>query len=470
MDKNEIGKGALKAGLLYTISAFLLKGFSFITTPIFSRMMSKADYGEFNNFSSWVGIVSVVITLNLVSTLISARYDYKETFDEYIFSVEVLGTLSCLAAWGLVHILSDYFVGFFSMEKRYIDALFVYILLFQFVVFFQAKERFLFHYKSSVAVGMSVTITAGVLSIILIKNMDDKLAARIYGFIIPTIVAGIVLIIYFAIKGKRIRIRYWRYAIPISLPYIPHGLSLILLNSMDRTMIKKYCGAESTATYSIAYTTGAIISILMDAVNSSYAPWLAKKLDGKEYNDIKKFSYIYAGAFMFILVGLMLMAPEIMYVLGGTKYKDAIYLIPPIMLGCGYQLFYTMYVNVEQFCKKTVGMAFASVIAAALNYVLNYICIHKFGYEAAAYTTLASYIVLTLLHMFIVQKNGFGRLYSKLMILMCIVSGCVLGGLCIILYHYILLRFCFIGVYFISLIVLLIANKTKIKMYLKRRK
>ena len=44
---------ALKAGFWYVISNFLVKGIAFITTPIFARMMSAENYGEFSNFASW---------------------------------------------------------------------------------------------------------------------------------------------------------------------------------------------------------------------------------------------------------------------------------------------------------------------------------------------------------------------------------------------------------------------------------
>ena len=90
----------------------------------------------------------------------------------------------------------------------------------------------------------------------------------------------------------------------------------------------------------------------------------------------------------------MLIAPEILLILGGKSYLEAVYVITPVAMGCVCQFLYTMFVNIEQFKKKTVGMAVASMIAACVNLILNYIFIPRIGYLAAAYTTLVGYVCL----------------------------------------------------------------------------
>jgi O-antigen/teichoic acid export membrane protein len=57
-----------------------------------------------------------------------------------------------------------------------------------------------------------------------------------------------------------------------------------------------------------------------------------------------------------------------------------------------------MYVNYAFYEKKTKYIAAITIITGVLNVLLNYLLIPKFGYVAAAWTTLISYIVLFLLH------------------------------------------------------------------------
>ncbi|MBO6112254.1 MAG: polysaccharide biosynthesis C-terminal domain-containing protein [Lachnospiraceae bacterium] len=74
------------------------------------------------------------------------------------------------------------------------------------------------------------------------------------------------------------------------------------------------------------------------------------------------------------------------------------WVVPPVALGTLCQYFYTNYVNQELFYKKTVMIAVNSIIAALINTGLNYVFIKKYGYAAAAYTTLAGYFILMCLH------------------------------------------------------------------------
>ena len=57
----------VKASFWFLISAFLQKGISVISTPIFTRLLSTAEYGQYNVFNSWLGIVTVFVTLQLYS-------------------------------------------------------------------------------------------------------------------------------------------------------------------------------------------------------------------------------------------------------------------------------------------------------------------------------------------------------------------------------------------------------------------
>ncbi|NRO16984.1 hypothetical protein IMAU40093_01475 [Lactobacillus helveticus] len=43
----------LKAGFGYTIGNYLLKGLSFVSIPIYTRLLSTSSYGAFNNFLTY---------------------------------------------------------------------------------------------------------------------------------------------------------------------------------------------------------------------------------------------------------------------------------------------------------------------------------------------------------------------------------------------------------------------------------
>lgn len=423
MDEN---KKAFQAGIAYTIASFLVAGMGFITTPIYTRILSVDEYGAFNNFTAWVGILTVIITLKLSASFISARFDYKEKFDNYIFSIMTLNVIVAVLFALILNCFIGFFERIFALNRLFINLMVAYILFYEIVCIYQSREQFSFRYKNAVLLSLFLTISTTVISIFFVMQFKDKLTARIVGYVVSAIVVGGIIYAKFFMKIRAVDLKYWKYAIPITIPYIPHSLSLILLNSMDKIMIIKMWGETENGLYSLAYTCSSLVTVLMSSVNSAYSPWLASKLDAGENKTIRKFSYLYVLGFMFLVVGIILVAPEVMFILGGEAYMEAIYVMPPVMMGCAFQLIYTMYVNIEQFKKKTVGMAWASMIAALSNCVLNYIYIPLYGYLAAAYTTLVSYIILTMLHVLLVKRIKLGEIYNNKFMVGTIAIGCAI--------------------------------------------
>lgn len=438
---------AVKSGVWYTAANFITKSIGFLTTPLFARLLTKAEFGGYNNYASWLIILSIFVTLNLDSTFISARKDFREHFDEYISSCLALSFLSGVLWLGLVNLLGESARRFFGMNSIYLNCIFLYLLFLPAINLYQTRERYLFQYKHTVFVSLLLSITTAVLSVLLVKYLPNKLTGRVLGNTIPTVLIGVVLFVIIFANGRKVNIKHWKYALSICLPFIPHLLSLNVLNQVDRIMITSICGEESNALYSLGYSCGAIITLVITSLNGAVAPWIGEKLGEEKYDESYAFSKYYVIVIAAVTYGIMLLSPEIVLIMGGESYKDAVYVMPPITMGCFCQFLYIMYVNIEQFEKKTVGMALASVSAAALNYFLNALLIPEYGYIAAAYTTLIGYLWLALAHMLLVRRLGMSKVYNGRIVMISILCMCLLMGSALILYSQAILRYIIIVVY-----------------------
>lgn len=441
-NKNEVkGKDTIKASFWYLVSNMVLKGLGFITVPIFARMLSKAEFGYYNNFAAWLSILTIVATLSLSTSLIRARFDYKENLNAYVSSNLILGTLSVIVFFVIFWLNRELVENIFSLDFKYVAVMFLSILFLPAYEMYQQLQRFEYKYKTVVAITLGVSIGSILLSFGLMNSMENKLDARVIGAQFPFFAVSIVLYAYFLIKNRKVKVEHWKYSLAISLPFVVHLLANNVLNSVDRVMITNMCGAESTALYGMAYNIAMIVSVLWSSLNSAYSPWLGEQLNKNNHEGIRKYSYGYILFFVACLVGVMLIAPEVLYILGGTPYIEAKYVIPPVMFGYLFVFLYSMYVNIEQYEKKTVGMAVATIGAALLNFVLNYIFIDKFGYLAASYTTLVGYMFLFIFHYLLVRKMGFHTVYdTKFILFVCLVVG-IVAVATLILYQFNLIRY-----------------------------
>ena len=55
----------VRASLWFLITNFLQKAMSVISTPIFTRLLTTEQYGQYSVFASWMSIITVIVTLNI---------------------------------------------------------------------------------------------------------------------------------------------------------------------------------------------------------------------------------------------------------------------------------------------------------------------------------------------------------------------------------------------------------------------
>ena len=253
---------ALKSGVWYTVSYVLARGVGYLAVPIFTRILSKEEFGVYNNYLSLLAVLTVIVTLNLASTMLNAKYDFADTFDDYIYAVLRLSTLS-VAGWTIAfNVFWNFFEPYLGIGRTYFNIMMLYLLFLPAVDLYQAREKFSFEYKRNALSSICISVGNLFFPLVLFLVIENKLTAVILGTAMATIVMGGSLYIFFALGRKKIRKGYWKYALPICLPYIPHLLSLTVLNSTDKLMITFYCGEEKTALYSLAYNCGMVVTLL----------------------------------------------------------------------------------------------------------------------------------------------------------------------------------------------------------------
>lgn len=463
----------VKAGFWYTICNFLFKGMAFITTPIFTRLMTKGEIGNFSNYSSWITILLVLTSFDLAQSVIRSKLEHEDDMDCYVWSILSFSTIATAVWYVFVLIFPDFFCNLLDTEMRYLHIMFVYLFFTPAYNMLITKHRAFYKYKLFVLLtGISV-VSGTLLSLLLAALMEDRLMGRIYGFYIPQIIMGAIIYVYLFLKSKRIKIEYWKYACTICLPLVPHVLSLYMLSSSDKVLLTKMCGSEYNAIYTIAYSAYHIATILFDSMNKAWAPWLLESLHNKKYNEIRKVSRIYILVFDVLTIGILLLVPEIILILGGKGYEGAIYCLPPLIVSAVFQLIYTMYVNIEFYEKKTIGVAFATILASAVNIGLNLLLIplsKEYSYVIAAYTTLVGYMILFVLHYFMVRRMKMDFVYDIKYILLIFALTLGISAIMNFIYKLTILRTVLIAVYAVAVCFVLYHYREKLLLLLKRKK
>ena len=178
----------------------------------------------------------------------------------------------------------------------------------------------------------------------------------------------------------------------------------------------------SAGIYSFAYNIYALVQVTANSLDNVWGPWFYQKRKDNDIKAIKKYSGFYAFYMMMFSSSIIFMAPEIIKLLGSKSYWDAIYSVIPIVAGGYFAFLYTIPSSVEYYHGKTQYIAGGTSLAAIINIVLNYIFIRRYGYIAAAYTTLATYFLYFLFHYIIAAKIEGKTIFSNGTMI-----GCAIG-------------------------------------------
>lgn len=443
----------VKASVWFLICSFLQKGVSTVTTPIFTRLLSTAEYGQYSVFNSWLSIVTIFVSLNLYSGVYTTGLiKFSDEREEYSSTLQGLTLVLCVC-WTFVYFLfHNFWNKLFSLTTVQMLAMLIMIWATAAFSFWSAEQRVKYQYKQLVAVTLLVSIAKPIVGIIFVITADDKVTARILGLALVEFIGYVGLFIVQVKRGKRLYSKkYWKHAILFNIPLIPHYLSQTVLNSADRIMINNMVGNTEAGIYSLAYSISQIMLLFNTALSQTMSPWIYQKIKDKKTQDIAGIAYIAIAIISLVNLALIAIAPEAVGIFAPSSYHDAIWVIPPVALSVVFMFSYDLFAKFEFYYEKTKLVMTASVVGAVLNIVLNYIFIHMFGYYAAAYTTLVCYIVYDLAHYHFMVKvcntyNDGIKPYNPQILISIYVGVIAVGFFLMTTYNYPVLRYVIIAI------------------------
>lgn len=401
-------KAPVKASLWFLICAFLQKGIAMITMPIFTRVMTEAEYGRYSVYTSWFNILQIIVSLNLAAGVYT-RGLVKHEEDQDRFSSSMLGlSTACIVVWSVVYaIFHDLINDWLDLSTVLMVSVFVDIWANAAFLFWSNRERVNYRYKKLVCLTLVYVILRPLLGVLFVKLVDEQhqVEARVLTSVIVNFCLFAGLYIVIARKGRQFfHKQYWLYALKFNLPLVPHYLSQIVLNQSDRLMINSICGPAETAYYNVAYTLAMVLQMLNTSISGTMNPWIYKSIKNRDLKRIGKISY---GVLVLIAVAnivVIAVAPELMIVLAPENYQAAVWVIPPVTASVFFMFLYNLFATFEYYFERTHYVTIATIVGAVLNIVLNGIFIPIFGFVAAGYTTLVCYVLYGVAHYGFMRK------------------------------------------------------------------
>lgn len=395
-----------KATIWFMVCSLIQKGISFLTTPIFTRMLTKEQYGLYSVYLSWLQIFTIIATFRLdYSVFNKGMSKYSNDRDGYTSSMLGITTLITTVMLCIYLLFQNQINSLTELSTFITLGIFMELYTIPAISFWSLRQRYDFRYISVVICTLTSAILNALVGVLAVYFSENKGVARIFSCVLVNVAIGIIIYIQVMLRGKKFfNLEYIKFAVLFNIPLILHYFSTYIIEQSDRIMIMKLVNVEAAALYSVAYTVGGIIKIFTAALTNTLIPLQYRLLERLDCRALKRqISSIMAGIVV-LITAVAAIGPEVVMILGGEKYLPAVYVMPPVAASVFFSFLYTLLANIEFYFNKNKFAMKISFVGAMVNIGLNLVLIPVFGYVAAAYTTLISYIIYAVGHALYVQR------------------------------------------------------------------
>ena len=393
--------------------------FSFITFPIFTRVLTKEQYGILGLVTTTMLFGIALAKAGLSDGIIRFYNEYskvpekRDTFSSTVmargFLLSVLTTSAYILIFPLflkyLKISGDYTPCFMIMAV----SLFISPLNIIVMRMLRVNDKTIFINVMNI-VERSMSVGLSLMFLIYVFR-------AFYGYFIGVVVAELIMsVILFTWFFKHYRITRSLISRELSLKLIKFGaplllseLSFLLMSYADRYLIVAILGEQALGLYSVGYTIPMYIgNIIMFSLSYSMVPIYVEIYgqEGREKTEVflrKCLRYLLV-AIIPMWFGYVAISKELFIILASSKYVMAAEFSPLILLAYFFMAMVAVF-NAGFYLKKKTMLTFMIGLSTViLNIGLNFILIKRLELMGASISILVSCIVLAIVTLIVSNR------------------------------------------------------------------
>ena len=424
-------KELAKNTVILSIGTFLPKFASFITLPILTGCLTKAEYGTYDLITVLVSLLLPSATLQVQAAAFRFLIDVRnseEDIKKIITSIALFITPISLAALFILYICLP---GQSQLVKIFICLYFLADIMVNATRQACRGLHLNLEYSISAIVSAMGKMVFAVICVYYLK-------AGLLGTVISLFMASFLSFVFLVFKTKIYRyfgLRYFsrdtlKRMIQYSWPLVPNNMSAWVMRVSDRFVVTMFMGIEANAIYAVASKIPSLLSLAQSTFTMAWqenASIVSKDDDASEYySSMFKTMYdLMAGLF-----GILISCTPILFkVLIHGDYGEAYFQIPVLFLAMFFFCMSNYLGGIYVAYKESKSVGITSTAAAICNLVVDLSLIRFIGLYAASGSTLVSYVFLFFYRIIDVQKIVKVR-YKKLHIAAVLAAIMLESALC----------------------------------------
>jgi len=388
-------------GAAYTAASIFSKLIAVALLPLYTRYLTRADYGAAEILFAAVVVASIVIRFGVIEAVL--RFYYKAGEDPQrvvatsFAALFWFGTAAALIALPFAEPISELLLvrPAPDLARIAIAGLWVATLHEYLLTLFRLEERA----RAFFVVTIANVLAAIALTVALVVGADE--GAR--GLLLGSYLSGAAFVLGLIVAHRRrlsLRIErpLLRRMLRFGLPTMPAELSLYALNFVDRIIIVRTLGLAEAGLYSLAVKFAQAVNVLVRGFQLAWPPLAYSIRDDDEAR--RTYAAVvtwFLAACAFVVVGMWLLARWIARALAAPEFFQSYEAVGLISTAVTLYALYMVLLVILGRTGRTEFNFPATGAALAVNVVLNLILVPTMGIAGAGLALVASYLVVVVL-------------------------------------------------------------------------
>lgn len=448
------------ATFTYTLSIGLTRFVSFLLLPLYTNILSPADFGNYGLLMAIYVILNVLYQAGLLQGLTGFFFSNGYPRDKVVRTTYIL-LFSLCVSFALIITLIAQPLSHLLLSNTDLSGLL--ILLAWILVIDNLSFLGLQVLKNEQKAGLVAIFSAisAVINIIFNIIFMISLNYGITGIFLAQALSGFVLfslclpkiINYFKVPTNKklpnlnpvntdsFHETYFDKKLAsnillFSLPFVFAGIFGILMDVIDRFFIDIYMTREAVGLYSFAYKIGSIMGIFIIAFRTAYLPYILNNKNKHNFSIILRDIFTKLLALMSIIfIIIVLFAQDISMIrIAGNfiinpEYSESMYIVPLIVIGYIFNGLASFFSIAPYITKKTHHFIISDSLGLTANIILNIIIIPIYGLIGAAISTVVAFLVsASYLYVIFCSNIKIPFSFWKIMIILVTSLLAIIGG------------------------------------------
>lgn len=398
----------IRATMIYGVASMLPSLLGFVLLPLYSKHLTTAEFGIIAAMGVFSSVISVFSNLGLDRAAYRFYFDSHEQAErKKVLSTFFLGSIGVAVVFFLILVLSKPLLVMAYPEIGFYPYYFLSII----TVSLSVCEGFVMGYfriaekprQYLLMIVLTMCLQAGLIYYFVLIKKEGALG-QIHALLYATLA---LLPIYLAVAYKKFPLVFnwtlFKQGISFSWPFIPTLIIAWILNWSDSIFIAHYGTMSEVGLYAMAYKISMVFFMVTGAFAIAYQPIFFRKANSVNQDGAKQsiYSIIHVASRAFIACGflLALFSEDIVRLLLDEKYKEIHLIIRVILVSHILSAIMGISSNLYYLQSKRSKLQLAVVSTSAIvNLIFNYLLVPIYGMYGAAFATVLSMIVLTIMH------------------------------------------------------------------------